>query len=130
MTSSLLAIAIALVASDCPTEPSAVSDVNRPVATAQVANQFSLEQTSGAVRRFAKNRHFAVQEVIAAPRGMVEFSTMLFRDDLRVSVSKLRGQSIEIHAYPLCACEAGRILGLQAAADAAVADMQSELTQR
>ena len=126
----MLAIAMALIASDCPTESPPVSDVNSPVATAAVAGQISLEQASEAVRRFAKRRHFAVQEVIAAPQGMVEFSTTLFRDDLRLSVSKLRGQPIQIHAYPLCACEAGRVLGLQAAADAAVADVRSELDQR
>ena len=130
MTSSLLAMAMALAASDCPTAARPSEDVNRPVATAKVAGQFSPEQTSEAVRRFPKNRHFAVQEVIAAPQGMVEFATMLFRDDLRVSVSKLHGEPLEIAAYPLCACEAARMFGLQVAADAAVADMRSELTHR
>jgi hypothetical protein len=130
MAGTLFAIALALVASDCPTAALPVSHVNRPVATAKIAGEFSLEQASNAVRRFAMNRRFAVQEVIAAPRGMIEFSTMLFRDDLRVSVSKLRGESLEIAAYPLCACEATRMFGLQEAADAAVADMRAELTQR
>lgn len=123
---SLLAAA-AMVATNCPQQERSVSDLNRPIAAARVAEALSPARTEEAVRRFAKTRHFAVQEIIPAPQGMMEFATHLFRDDIRVSISKVRGEAIEISAYPLCVCEAGRRLGLQAAADAAVADMRTEL---
>ena len=126
--SSVLA-ALALVAGECPTKE-AVSTVNRPIATAQLPEGISAERAEKAVRRFAKNRHFAIQQVIAAPKGMLEFATMLFRDDISVSISKLRGEPIEMFAYPLCACEADRQFGLKEAADAAVTEMRSELLRR
>ena len=129
LVSSLLAAA-AMVATSCPQQQHPASDVNRPIATARVIEALGPVRTEEAVRRFAKMRHFAVQEIIPAPQGMMEFATHLFRDDIRVSISKVRGEPIEIFAYPLCVCEADRRLGLQAAADAAVADLRAELLIR
>lgn len=126
MPSTLLLIALALSGSECPKERTA-SDVNTPMARAQVPDTIDAERTAEAIRRFAKERHFAVQELVTEPRGLLDFATMLFRDDIRVSVSKMRGEPISIAAYPLCACETDHRLGLKDAADAAVAEMRSEL---
>jgi hypothetical protein len=86
--------------------------------------------TEKAVKRFAVKGQFAVQQTLPAPQGMMEFATHMFRDDIRLSVVKVRGEPIEILAYPLCVCEVGRRLGLEAAANAAVAEMRAELLRR
>jgi hypothetical protein len=80
-----------------------------------------------AIWKFSRENNFAVQEQATRPEGMLDFSIVLYRDDIRMSVSRLRGEGVDLAAFPLCASERGRRLGLQVAADAAVSKLKEAL---
>lgn len=104
------------------------NDVNKPIAQSEIQKQARWNEISQAVQSFAKRNNFAVQEQITEPRGMVDFNVRLFRDDITIMIGKIRNGPVEVTAYPLCACEMDKRFGLQAAADAAVADLTKELS--
>jgi hypothetical protein len=53
----------------------------------------------------------------------------LFRDDVSIIVTQVRGEPIQVSAYPLCVCELGRRFGLQQAANEAVAELKANLAR-
>jgi hypothetical protein len=119
----LLAGLAAIVASCSGTQ---VSDVNKPLSQAEI----SIDDTGGAqarVQDFAAKNHFAIQPLVTKPQGAVMFSMRLFRDDLSVMVTVLPGSALRITAYPLCACELNRRIGLKSAADAVVTELKREI---
>jgi hypothetical protein len=129
MTRSAKAIAIALMLASCGAACGSDPDqVNRPLAQANVVSSADFAHVSEIVREFSRRNNFAVQEVVSHPQGNVEFVIRLFRDDISVSVSKMVGAPIFLAASPLCVCEVGRRIGLQAASDAAIRELQQELS--
>ncbi len=108
----------------------ASSDVNGPLAQAQVQSTAEFTGVNEIVAEFSRMEHFAVQ-VLPAPRPSTsDFSLRLYRDDLTMTVNRVRGGPIEVAAFPLCACEMGRRFGLQTAADEAVSELKKRLTPR
>jgi hypothetical protein len=103
------------------------ADINKPLAQAEVASQADLSRINALVRNFARKNHFAVQEIVSNGRGRTDFSVRLFRDDISVTINRIRFEPIKLAAFPLCACERERRIGLQEAADAAVRDLSQEL---
>lgn len=108
----------------------AASDVNRPMAQANLAIAASYDALRPAIWKFSRDNNFAVQEQQTRPQGMLDFSVELFRDDIRMSVSRLRGEDIMLFASPLCASEREKRLGLQVGADAAVNKLKEALSHR
>lgn len=106
------------------------SDINRPMAQARLETAASYDALRPAIWKFSRDNNFAVQEQQTGAQGMLDFSVELFRDDIRVSISRLRGESVMLSASPLCASERGRRLGLQAGADAAVNKLKEALSHR
>ena len=120
------ALALLLVScNDVTTDP----DINRPLANAQIRTSRNFDQIRPIVVAFAEQDHFAVQPIISRPQGDVTFSMRLFRDDVSVMITGLQGSDIRVAAYPLCACQLKRRVGLQNAADAAVNDLKERLSQ-
>jgi hypothetical protein len=103
-------------------------DVNRPIAQVEVKRAPSPIRLE-IVRIFARKNRFAVAEEMDAAQGELEFHMELFRDDISVSIGKLRGDPITVTANPLCVCEMGRRLGLQEAADAAVRELGDDISR-
>ena len=127
------AIAYAFVALSAVTtmscgERNVRTDINRPIAQARVAERVSLERTLAVVRSFAREHNFALQEP-KTPKGMLEFHVRLFRDDISLVISKLTDGPVEVMAYPLCACEADRRLGIAAVAESEVNNLQNRISQ-
>ena len=104
------------------------ADINRPMAQAQLETAASYDALRPAIWKFSRDNNFAVQEQQTRPEGMLDFSIQLFRDDIRMSISRLRGENVMLFAYPLCASERGRRLGLQVGADAAVTKLKDALS--
>jgi hypothetical protein len=98
------------------------------MAQAHLETAASYDALRPAIWKFSRENNFAVQEQATRPQGMLDFSIELFRDDIRVSVSRLRGEGVMLFAYPLCASERGRRLGLQVAADSAVTKLKDALS--
>jgi hypothetical protein len=109
---------------------SKANDVNKPISQAKITTNMRFDGVMAVVNKFAQENNFAVQENVSQPRGMMEFSVRLFRDDITVMVSKLRSEPIEVASYPLCVCEMGRRVGLQTSADAAVSELSKELSNQ
>lgn len=126
------AVAIALMLASCGAAcgGEASTQGNRPLARADVPRPGDLARVEEIVRAFARKNSFAVQEAITPSQGLLEFDMRLFRDDISVSVSKLRGDPIGLAAYPLCVCELGTRIGLQAAADAAIRELREDLSRQ
>lgn len=126
------AAAIALMLASCGAicGGDAATQVNRPLARADVTSQADFAHVSEIVRAFSRRNNFAVQENISRPQGNVEFDMRLFRDDISVSVNKMRGEPIALMAYPLCVCELGRRIGLQVAADAAISELREDFSRQ
>ena len=100
------------------------------MAQAQVQSTAEFTGVNEIVAEFSRMEHFAVQ-VLPAPRPSTsDFSLRLYRDDLTMTVNRVRGGPIEVAAFPLCACEMGRRFGLQTAADEAVSELKKRLTPR
>ena len=128
MMIGIMAYALAMVVGPCSVKAAApVSDVNRPIATAEVPQHSNLDRIRRTVAAFADRNHFALQPVIGKPQGAVVFSTRLFRDDISLMVTQLRRGPIQLSAYPLCICDLGRRVGLQEAADASVKELKNRL---
>jgi hypothetical protein len=106
----------------------AATQINRPLAQADVESPADFAHVSDVVRQFARQNNFAVQEILSRPQGNVEFAMRLFRDDISVSVSRMVGDPIDLAAMPLCVCELGSRVGLQAASDAAVRELRESLS--
>jgi hypothetical protein len=122
------AVALALFLLSCSNSPVS-SDINRPLAAAEIAQPRQFEQVRAVVDQFADANHFAVQPVFNRDDDPMTFSIRLFRDDLTMLVSQVHGESIQVAAYPLCACELGKRIGLQSAATAATADLRARLSE-
>jgi hypothetical protein len=104
-----------------------LADVNRPLAQADVSAKLTAKQVNRLVNEFSRRNHFAVQPLVSQPRGLVQFSIRLFRDDISIVVTQLQDGPIQVMAYPLCACELNRRVGLQAAANEAVDELKRKL---
>jgi hypothetical protein len=100
------------------------------MAQAHLKTAASYDALRPAIWKFSRDNNFAVQEQATRPQGMLDFSIELFRDDIRVSVSRLRGEDVMLAALPLCPSERGRRIGLQVAADAAVNKLKEALSNR
>jgi hypothetical protein len=122
------AIALMLASCGAVCGSDAAMQVNRPLAQADVASPADFAHISEIVREFSRKNNFAVQENLTHPRGNLDFDIRLFRDDISVSVNRLAGEPIALAAYPLCVCELGTRIGLQAAANAAVRELQEDLS--
>ena len=106
----------------------AASDVNRPLAQAQIQSVANFDRVHSIVEEFSRESHFAVQVLPAPQPSNTDFSVRLFRDDLTVTINKVRGGPIDVAAFPLCACELNRRFGLQEAAEAAVNELKRDLS--
>ena len=104
------------------------SNVNRPIAQADVSDPVSWSVARERIKIFAAENHFAVQENLVRPRGMLDFNVRLFRDDISIVVDKVRNEPIHVAAYPLCACEMSQRPDIQPAADEAVAGLKRNLS--
>jgi hypothetical protein len=125
---AFFAIASATLLMSCACRAS--SDVNRPLTQAQVQSAAEFTRVNEIVSEFSRVEHFAVQVLPAPQPSTSDFSLRLFRDDLTLTVNRVRGGPIEIAAFPLCACELGRRFGLQTAADDAVSQLKKRLTSK
>ncbi|MFL6844025.1 MAG: hypothetical protein ACJ8ER_04000 [Allosphingosinicella sp.] len=103
-------------------------DVNKPLARSEVKSMGDNAQTELTISSFAKKNNFAIQPLLNQPRGLLKFVQRLFRDDITIVISQMDGDNIEVAAYPLCACELGRRVGLQSDANAAVEELAHELS--
>lgn len=108
---------------DLPTN----SSVNTPLVREEVGVRIGEDEVRAAIDEFARDKSFAVQQRKEQPGGLLEFNVQLFRDDVRITVNKLREGKVEIFAYPLCACEANSSYGLQTAAQAAVNQLKERI---
>lgn len=120
-------IAIALALSACNAHDVS-NDVNKPLAQAQVPSTSDFKTVNKLISAFAARNHFALQPLISQPQGAVDFSMRLFRDDITVTITRLRGGPIQLAGFPLCACELNRRIGLQSAANSAVDELQRQLS--
>lgn len=121
------AMAAALMVVSCkPAEKP--NGVSKPLAQTDIPVMLDADRANKLVGVFASKNHFAVQPLIGRRQGAVAFSVRLFRDDISVLVTQLNGGSIQVTAYPLCACELGRRLGLRSAAENTVAELRRQLT--
>lgn len=119
---------VAFGAAACGGTDPVSADINKPLAQAEVISQADLARINAIVRDFSREHQFAVQEIVSNGRGRTDFSTRLFRDDISVTINRIRGDPIKVAAFPLCACERERLMGLQEAADAAVRDLRRALS--
>jgi hypothetical protein len=107
-----------------------IHDVNKPLAQAELSAPPDFKRVNQIVAEFSRKNHFAVQPLINQPQGAVDFSMRLFRDDISVTIARVHGESLQVAAFPLCACELDRRIGLQTAADATVNDLRRELSRQ
>ena len=100
---------------------------NKPLAqaTSEAPNQY--QDIKSIVWDFARRENFAVQEILDSPRGELDFSVRLFRDDISVTINKLKGEPIQIAAFPLCVCEISKRPGIPTAARAAVEGLRASI---
>jgi hypothetical protein len=122
------AIVLALTLSSCGGEP-VTADVNHPLAAEEIHIPRTYPEVRVVVAKFAEQNHFAVLPLVSQPQGLVVFSMRLFRDDVSVLVTQLKGGPIQVTAYPLCACELEKRAGLQSAANSAVNDLTRRLSK-
>ena len=125
---AVIALMLASCGAACGSDPPA--QVNRPLAQADVTRPLELARVEEIVRAFARKNGFAAQEAMIHSQGMLEFDMRLFRDDISISISKLRNNPIGLAAYPLCVCELGRRVGLRAAADASIRELREDLSRQ
>lgn len=122
-------LALMLVLSGANCRGGAASDISRPLAQAHVTTEADVARISEVAGAFADRNNFAPQRANAFAQGNLEFEMRLYRDDLSIFLSRLRGQPLEIAAHPLCACESGRRQGLQRAADESIRELREELSR-
>lgn len=101
--------------------------VNKYLAQATALNAKSYNLLQSDIKSFSDSNGFAVQEILTTPRGNLDFSVRLFRDDITVLIDRLKGEEISIAAYPLCACQLDRRLGLQEGSEKVVRELRSRL---
>jgi hypothetical protein len=118
--------AVLLYTVACDAGPSA-SQVNLPLARATVVTAKSPKTLLKHITDYSGRNQFAVQKILMQPRGELDFSVRLFRDDITLTVNRMKGESLKIAAFPLCACERETRAGLQPAADQAVAELRDAL---
>lgn len=102
-------------------EPAAV---NHPIAQAEFRSSDNYSTLSPIIWSFSRANNFAVQEILTQPRGVLDFTVQLYRDDIRLSISRMRGEAVMIMAYPLCVCELDHRIGLREGANASVNDLR------
>lgn len=127
---TILPRAVAITLSLAACESDAASQINRPLAQADVVSRAELAQVGQIVMEYARAHGFAAQEPRSYREGNLEFEMRLFRDDISVSISKLRGGPIDLAAYPLCVCELGHRIGLQAASEQTIRDLREALSRQ
>jgi hypothetical protein len=127
---ALIPLMLAACGATCGNQPHSPLDINHALAQADVQASVELARVNEIVTAFAHKNGFAVQDDVHAGVGNTELSMILYRDDISVWVSKLRGDPINVSANPLCICELGVRLGLQQAADAAVTELTDDLSRR
>ncbi len=132
MSRGLRALAImgAMMLTSCASIHATNRDVNSPLAQVRFDTSEDYDALGPMIWSLSRSKNFAVQEIITRPRGQVDFTIRLYRDDLTLVISRLRGEAIQLAAYPLCSCQRGKRLGLQDAADASIKDLKEALSHR
>lgn len=125
---SLSFAAVGMILASCGTA-APVRDVNKPIAEATVKTKPAWNDIRRIIETFSKENHFAIQENVTAPQGMIDFNVRLFRDDISIVIDKLHDEPAHVAAYPLCTCELNHRIGLQDAADTSVKDLSKRLSE-
>lgn len=123
----LIAVTFAILLSSCACR--AASDVNSPLAQVQIESVATFDSVNSVITEFSQKSHFAVQVLPLPKPSNTDFSVRLFRDDLTVTINKIRGGPIDVAAFPLCACERDRRFGLQSAADDVISELRARLAE-
>jgi len=117
-----------MLLSSCEGNAANCSQISRPIAQEQISNGSDFQDVLRIIVEFADRHQFAVQRSGSGPQGLLDFDIHLFRDDIRMTISRMNNDPIDVAAFSLCACDTER-RGIQSTAQSAVSELARDLAR-
>lgn len=100
---SLFVLSTVACSGDANSNP---NGVRSPIAHERVLSNLDYAEVLERLQAYSAENSFAVQNLDVDRGFLVEFSITLFRDDVKITIARLRNEPIDVAAYSLCSCEA------------------------